>query len=336
MTNPGATARRSGELLLTWGLLVAAANLRAPLTGVGPVLDQIQADLGLPATVAGLLTTLPLLAFAGLSPLVPRLTVRHSPERVLAWALVVLAIGVALRWAPTAPGLFAGTTLIGAGAAVGNVLLPSLIKRDFPTRVGLLTAAYATIMGGIAAVASGVAVPLSEVAPGGWRGLPHALACRVVVGRWAGERSKAARADGDQPAPLGGHAGCAPDGQHPGPRAARARRRHRDVAAGASESMDGHSGSRRLAERLEQPVVHADVLALHEGRRPDLPGRDRRARTPVAADSRLSTLRGCEATKLRTYEVPRPRRGRVPKRRTCDLPNLRGTETTNLRECEIG
>lgn len=148
MTSRGITATRSRQMLLVWGLLVVAANLRAPLTGVGPVLDQIQADRGLSPTTAGLLTTLPLLAFAALSPLVPRLTMRRSPERVLAWALVVLAVGVGLRWVPTVPGLFVGTTLIGAGAAVGNVLLPSLIKRDFPERVGFLTAAYATVMAG--------------------------------------------------------------------------------------------------------------------------------------------------------------------------------------------
>ncbi|MEU5692775.1 MFS transporter [Actinosynnema sp. NPDC020468] len=162
------STRRSGQVLLVWGLLVVAANLRAGLTGVGPLLDRVQADLGLAPAVAGLLNTLPLLAFAALSPMVPRLAARWGAERLLGGALVVLTLGIAVRWVPTAVGLFAGTVLIGAGIAVGNVLLPSLIKRDFPNKVGLLTSAYATVMGGIAAVASGVAVPISEVAPGGW------------------------------------------------------------------------------------------------------------------------------------------------------------------------
>jgi CP family cyanate transporter-like MFS transporter len=182
MTNQGLASTRSGRVLLVWGLLVVAANLRAPLTGVGPVLDQTQADLGLSPAVAGLVTTLPLLAFAALSPMVPRLAAWRAPERVLAGALVVLAAGIALRWVPAAPGLFAGTVLIGAGIAVGNVLLPSLIKRDFPARVGVLTAAYATVMGGVAAVASGIAVPLSEVAPGGWRTAIGCWLLLVVVG----------------------------------------------------------------------------------------------------------------------------------------------------------
>src|SRR5262245_52210024 len=128
--------RRSGQVLLVWGLLVAAANLRASLTGVGPLLDRVQADLGLAPAVLGLLNTLPLLAFAALSPMVPRLAARWGGERLLGGALVVLTLGIAVRWVPSTVGLFAGTVLIGAGIAVGNVLLPSLIKGDFPTKVG--------------------------------------------------------------------------------------------------------------------------------------------------------------------------------------------------------
>jgi CP family cyanate transporter-like MFS transporter len=169
---------RSGQALLVWGLLVVAANLRAGLTGVGPLLDRVQADLGLAPAVAGLLNTVPLLAFAAISPMVPRLAARWRPDRLLGGALVVLALGIAVRWTPTAIGLFAGTVLMGAGIAVGNVILPSLIKRDFPTKVGLLTGAYATVMGGVAAVASGVAVPISQVAPGGWH---TAWGCWIVL-----------------------------------------------------------------------------------------------------------------------------------------------------------
>ncbi|WP_049562137.1 CynX/NimT family MFS transporter [Nonomuraea sp. SBT364] len=175
---PRRSAGHSGRALLVWGLLVVAANLRPSLTGVGPLLDRVQADLELAPAVVGLLTTLPLLAFAAISPMVPRLAARWGPERLLWAALVVLTLGIAVRWIPTATGLFAGTVLIGAGIAVGNVLLPSLIKRDFPTQVGLLTSAYVTVMGAVAAVASGVAVPISQVAPGGWY---TALGCWIVL-----------------------------------------------------------------------------------------------------------------------------------------------------------
>src|SRR3954471_15560611 len=104
---------RSGRALLVWGLLVVAANLRPSLTGVGPLLDHVQADLELAPAVAGLLSTLPLLAFAAISPMVPRLAARRGPERLLWGALVVLTLGIAVRWVPAAIGLFAGTVLIG-------------------------------------------------------------------------------------------------------------------------------------------------------------------------------------------------------------------------------
>lgn len=172
------SAGRTGQALMVWGLLIVAANLRPSLTAVGPVLDQIQADLGLAPTVAGLLTTLPLLAFAAVSPMVPKLARQWGAERLLWAALVILTLGILVRWVPTVAGLFTGTMLMGAGIAVGNVLLPSLIKRDFPTKVGVLTGAYATVMGVVAGLASGVAVPISQVAPGGWH---TALGCWIVL-----------------------------------------------------------------------------------------------------------------------------------------------------------
>ncbi|MGA9946656.1 MAG: MFS transporter, partial [Xanthobacteraceae bacterium] len=78
--------------------------------------------------------------------------------------------------------LFGGTLLLGAGIAVGNVLLPSVIKRDFPQRVGSVTTVYAIVLGLTAAIASGVSVPLARILPGGWQSalafwaLPAALA----------------------------------------------------------------------------------------------------------------------------------------------------------------
>ncbi|WP_051581507.1 MFS transporter [Pseudonocardia acaciae] len=195
------------KTLLVWALLVVAANLRASLTGVGPLLDQVQTELELAPAVAGLLNTVPLLAFAVISPIVPKLAARWRPERLLGGALVVLALGIAVRSVPAAVGLFVGTVLIGAGVAVGNVLLPSLVKRDFPTRMGLLTSAYATVMGGVAAVASGVAVPISQVAPGGWRtawGCWIVLALVAVVLWWPQVRS-ARPAPAPSPEAVHGH-----------------------------------------------------------------------------------------------------------------------------------
>jgi MFS transporter, CP family, cyanate transporter len=154
-------------VLLT-ALLAVAANLRPALTSVGPLIEAIRQDLDLSATAAGLLNSLPLFAFAAFAPLA-HFGNRLGIERTLIAAMLILVAGILVRSLGGGVGLFAGTLLLGASIAVGNVLLPSVIKRDFPDRVGSLTAAYAIVLGLTAAIASGVSVPLARILPGGWQ-----------------------------------------------------------------------------------------------------------------------------------------------------------------------
>jgi CP family cyanate transporter-like MFS transporter len=167
-------------------LLAVAANLRPALTSVGPLIEAIRQDLHLSATAAGLLNSLPLFAFGVFSPLA-HIANRIGIERALALAMLVLIGSILFRSYGGAMGLFGGTLLLGASIAVGNVLLPSVIKRDFPHRVGGVTTAYAIVLALTAAVASGVSVPLSHWLPGGWQSalafwtLPAALALFLLA-----------------------------------------------------------------------------------------------------------------------------------------------------------
>src|SRR5829696_6291474 len=178
---PGRPRLRSSLLVL--GIVLLAANLRPALTGVAPLIGQIRADTGISNGVAGLLTTMPLLAFALLSPIAPRVARRFGMERVLLASLLVLAAGILLRCAGAVAVLLSGTAILGAAIAVGNVLLPGLVKREFPERAGLTTSVYSTSLGISAALAAGVSVPLAQLAGIGWRGalavwaLPAVLAC---------------------------------------------------------------------------------------------------------------------------------------------------------------
>jgi MFS transporter, CP family, cyanate transporter len=156
--------------LVVVGILLLAANLRPALTSVAPLIGQIRTEAGLSNGVAGLLTTLPLLAFGVLSPVAPRLARRFGLERVLLGSLLVLAAGILLRSAGAVPALFLGSAALGAAIAVGNVLLPGLIKRDFPGRAGLMTSVYSTALGVSATLAAGVSFPIAEQAGFGWRG----------------------------------------------------------------------------------------------------------------------------------------------------------------------
>ncbi|MBP2331081.1 CP family cyanate transporter-like MFS transporter [Kibdelosporangium banguiense] len=160
------TARR---VLLIAGILLVAANLRGALTSVGPLLETIRRDEGLTAGQGGLLGALPLLTFAVFSPQVPRLARRVGMERLLWFALAVLAAGILLRSLPLPGLLWFGTVLLGLAIAVGNVLLPALLKRDFPDRVAPMTSLYSVTMGVVGAIVSGFAVPLAGALPGGWR-----------------------------------------------------------------------------------------------------------------------------------------------------------------------
>ena len=141
------TGRRPA--LLIAGILLIATTLRVVFTGAAPLLDAIRSDYGLTTAQTGLLTTLPLLAFGLVSPLAAGVARRFGMERSLLLAMLLICAGIALRSLPSAALLFIGTAVIGCGIALGNVLLPGLIKRDFSQHVARMTGAYSLTMGGV-------------------------------------------------------------------------------------------------------------------------------------------------------------------------------------------
>ena len=167
--------------LLIAGILLIAASLRAPITALGPLLEPVRASFALNASQAGLLTTLPLLAFALVSPLAAPIAHRFGLERVLFTSLALLVAGIAVRSAGTVSALYAGTCVIGSAIAISNVLLPSLLKRDFPHHVAKLTAGYALAMISAAGIASAVAVPLDHALGAGWPASLGAVAVLPLV-----------------------------------------------------------------------------------------------------------------------------------------------------------
>ncbi|MEU3830244.1 MFS transporter [Streptomyces sp. NPDC029080] len=160
------SGHRAGALSVV-GLILLTLNLRAAITGIPPVLATLQADLHLSGTQAAVLTTLPVLCLGVFAPVAPVLARRTGTETVLAGALVLILAGILLRTLPTQAALFAGTLVAGAGIALGNVLMPAVIKRDFPDRIGVMTGLAMTLMAATGALAAGLAVPLT--AAGGRR-----------------------------------------------------------------------------------------------------------------------------------------------------------------------
>lgn len=162
--------KNRSRFLLVLGIVFIAAALRAPFTSVGTLIEMIKDDLGLSNTLAGAITTLPLLAFAVVSPLAPKLARRFGIANVLLISMLLLSVSILVRSASNAILLFSGTAMLGISIAVCNVLLPGLIKGKFPHKIGLMTGVYTVSMNLFAALAAGISVPLASHAGFGWRG----------------------------------------------------------------------------------------------------------------------------------------------------------------------
>ncbi|MEX0648424.1 MAG: MFS transporter [Balneolaceae bacterium] len=150
-------------------IAIIAINLRPAIAGVGPLIHEIRLDTGLSNTLLGTLTTLPVLAFGLFSVLTPLFTRKLGTEGTMAFALLLLTGGILLRVIPAFSALYIGTMILGVGIALGNVLLPGIVKKKFPKKFGLVTGIYSAMLGVGAAIASGISVPLSEGAGLGWR-----------------------------------------------------------------------------------------------------------------------------------------------------------------------
>ncbi|PZW83506.1 CP family cyanate transporter-like MFS transporter [Pseudomonas sp. 2848] len=154
--------------LLLLGLVLVALNLRPALSSMSPVLGQVSEGLGLSASQAGLLTTLPVLCLGLFAPLAPVLARRFGSERVILGILLTLALGILVRSTLGATGVFLGSLMAGASIGIIGVLLPGIVKRDFPQHAGTLTGVYTMALCLGAAMAAGATVPLTRHFDDSW------------------------------------------------------------------------------------------------------------------------------------------------------------------------
>jgi CP family cyanate transporter-like MFS transporter len=162
---------------VTTAVLLLAINLRPVVNALGAVIPELRDATGLPAGTTGLLLSLPTLAFAVMGLTAPVLAARLGAHRTVVIALLALIAGQVIRSAvPGTPALFLGSLIGLAGIAVGNVVLPGLIRLHFPDRIPLMTAAYTTLLtiGGAAAAAA--TLPVERALGGDWR---------LGIGMWA-------------------------------------------------------------------------------------------------------------------------------------------------------
>ncbi|HEY0531787.1 MAG TPA: MFS transporter [Actinoplanes sp.] len=166
------------RLIAVVAVLLTAFNLRLAVTSVGPVLDEIRAAFGMSDTVAGLLTSVPVLCFAVFGLAAPRLARRVGAARVILAGLALLTVGLIIRpFVPDTAVFLLFSVVALAGIAVVNVLLPVIVKEQFPDRVGAMTGFYSVALNAGASIAAAATVPLTD-AFGGWR---LGLACWAVI-----------------------------------------------------------------------------------------------------------------------------------------------------------
>lgn len=160
---------RGGRFLLAAGIIGTAFCLRLVFASLSVRLPEVARATELAPWQVGLLTTLPVLCLGLCAPLAPRLTRRWGTDRTLFGALALIGLGTAARALGPVWALFSFSVLAGTAIATANVLLPTLVKRDFEDRTALLTGAYVTAISGGAALAAAVTVPIEAVLGGDWR-----------------------------------------------------------------------------------------------------------------------------------------------------------------------
>ncbi len=162
-------ASRRGQTLVFVGIVVLALNLRPAAVSVGPMLGEIRSGLSMSSTQAGVLTSLPVIAFGLFGALAPLLSARVGRHRLTVASLVAIALGLVGRSSVDSVPLFLLLSLLAlVGMATANVVMPSLVKQHFPERIAPMTAIYSTALAIGLTSGSVLTVPASQ-ALGGWR-----------------------------------------------------------------------------------------------------------------------------------------------------------------------
>lgn len=161
--------KKTKQIVILLGVLFASFNLRAPITAVGSIIDLIQSEFDLSNAACGFITTLPLIAFAIISPFVSTLSKKVGHAQTMILGLVLILLGEFARSYTGLYGLFIGTAIIGIGIAIGNVIIPGIIKLYFPNRIGMVTSIYTSGMCIFAAIGAGVSLPLAKGMKLGWK-----------------------------------------------------------------------------------------------------------------------------------------------------------------------
>ncbi|MBF0715920.1 MFS transporter [Gemelliphila palaticanis] len=143
-------------------LILLGSILRTPITGIGTIIGIIKENLNINNTLAGMITTIPLIAFTLISPFAAKFATKKGLEKALFLSILVISFGLALRFYINTYVLFIATFIIGVGIAIGNVLIPVFTKKYYDNRLGVMTGFYTVIMTVTASISAAISYPLSK------------------------------------------------------------------------------------------------------------------------------------------------------------------------------
>ncbi|MEW2395114.1 MFS transporter [Streptomyces sp. NPDC046862] len=221
--SPGEAAptRAWATRLMVVGIVLTALNLRPAITSLGALLEEVRDGLGMSGSVAGLLTSVPPLCFAVFGGMAPRLARRFGPGAVVCAGMVAIATGLAVRpYVGSTAGFLAASALALMGIAVSNILMPVIVKRWFPDRVGSMTGLYSMALALGTSTAAAITVPMTDALGGNWQS---------GLAAWALLAAAAAL---------------------PWPAVARARKPHQDAAAAGDGASRGVPSARQGPDAL--------------------------------------------------------------------------------------
>ncbi|WP_246094220.1 CynX/NimT family MFS transporter [Streptomyces griseofuscus] len=163
-------ARAWATRLVVAGIVLSAVNLRPAITSLGALLEEVRDGLGMSGSVAGLLTSVPPLCFAVFGVMAPRLARRFGPAAVVCAGMAAIFAGLLIRpYAGGTAGFLAASALALMGIAVSNVLMPVIVKRWFPDRVGSMTGLYSMVLALGTSLPAAVTVPMTHALGGNWK-----------------------------------------------------------------------------------------------------------------------------------------------------------------------
>lgn len=168
--SPEPATRAWTTRLLVLGIVLAAVNLRPAITSLGALLEEVRDGLGMSGSVAGLLTSVPPLCFAVFGVMAPRLARRFGSGAVVCAGMAAVTAGLLIRpYVGGTAGFLAASALALMGIAVSNVLMPVIVKRWFPDRVGSMTGLYSMALALGTSVAAAATVPVTDLLGGSWQ-----------------------------------------------------------------------------------------------------------------------------------------------------------------------